>query len=58
VLLLATELQNEPEARSTLESVAATDPVFEVRAAAKRALGVEPEPAPKPQSFMGPIEEP
>jgi hypothetical protein len=58
VLLLATELQNEPEARSMLESVAATDPVFEVRAAAKRALGVEPEPAPKPQSFMGPIEEP
>jgi hypothetical protein len=58
--LLATELKNEPGTQAILESVAATDPVFEVRAAAKRALGAEPEPAPKPQptpSFMGPIDE-
>jgi hypothetical protein len=60
VLLLATDLRNEPDARGILESVAANDPEFDVRAAAKRALGAEPELLPQPRpttSYMGPIEE-
>jgi len=54
VLLLATDLKNEPAARGILESVAANDPDFEVRAAAKRALGTEVPST----SFIGPTDEP
>jgi hypothetical protein len=60
VKVLTTEFRNEPDAQDILESVAATDPSFEVRVAAKRALGEEPEQEPRPvpaPSFMGPIEE-
>jgi len=38
VTLLAQELRNEPDARATLESVADSDPYFEVREQAKRVL--------------------
>jgi hypothetical protein len=60
VNLLATEFRNEPDARAILESVATIDPAFEIRAAAKQALGLEPEPKAQAQpapSFMGPTDE-
>jgi hypothetical protein len=44
VKLLATDLKNEPDAQAILQEVAASDPVFEVRAAAKQATGADPEP--------------
>jgi hypothetical protein len=56
VALLAKDLKNEPGAQAILQEVAATDPVFEVRAEAKRVLGVQPEPEPEArptQSFTG-----
>jgi hypothetical protein len=36
-------LTNEPAAQASLEAIAASDPDFDVRAAAKRAIGEEVE---------------